>query len=128
MPWKKCFKKIWLIIGAVRNGLVYIEHLLYRYAGLHIRRIRSRISHPPSKHAGTQQRNISVVGASMVGYHADRTLAESIIPNSPYLVVVIELYARFQFTWAPPWFSVTERHGDEIFIPYGPYLSHIPDH
>jgi NADH dehydrogenase FAD-containing subunit len=74
-----------------------------------------------------QQRNIVIIGASMAGYHAAKAIAESLLPDSPYRVVVVEPHDHFHFTWVLPRFSVIEGHDYKAFIPYGPLLRNIPN-
>ncbi|KAI5920985.1 hypothetical protein F4810DRAFT_680490 [Camillea tinctor] len=72
-------------------------------------------------------RNIVVVGASFAGHHAARTIAASLLPGSPYRVVVIEPHDHFHFTWVLPRFCVADGgHEHKAFIPYGPYLAAAP--
>ncbi|KAB8209634.1 hypothetical protein BDV34DRAFT_18095 [Aspergillus parasiticus] len=69
-------------------------------------------------------RNVVVIGASFAGYHAAKCLANS-LPTG-YRVVVIEKNTHFQLTWVLPRFSVVNGHEHKAFIPYGPYLDHVP--
>ncbi|KAF2972042.1 hypothetical protein GQX73_g1608 [Xylaria multiplex] len=122
------FRKTWLVARAVGSIGSFIGHLVSRSAWLRIRRIRYRL-YPPAfpKHAENEQRNIVVVGASMAGYHAAKSIAESILPDSSYRVIVIEAHDHFHFTWVLPRFCVVGGHEQKAFIPYGPYLRHIPE-
>ncbi|KAI0969054.1 hypothetical protein F4678DRAFT_178756 [Xylaria arbuscula] len=121
-------KKAWLVTRAVGSIGSFIGYLLSRSAWLRIRRLRHRFSaSPPLKDAEHDWRNIVVVGASMAGYHAAKTIAEALLPGSPYRVVVIEAHDHFHFTWVLPRFCVVEGHEHKAFIPYGPYLRHIPE-
>ncbi len=121
------FEKTWLVVRAVGSIGSFLGYLVSRSAWLRTRRIRYRLSSSASsKHAENEQRNIIVIGASMAGYHAARTIAESLLPGSPYRVVVIEAHDHFHFTWVLPRFCVVEGHEHKAFIPYGPYLRHIP--
>ncbi|KAI0543648.1 FAD/NAD(P)-binding domain-containing protein [Xylaria curta] len=123
------FKKAWLVTRAMGNIATFIGSLISRSVWLRTRQIRHQLSSSPSpsKHAGNEQRNIVVVGASMAGYYAAKSIAESILPGSPYHVVVVEPHDHFHFTWVLPRFSVVEGHEHKAFIPYGPQLRHIPD-
>ncbi|KAI0474233.1 FAD/NAD(P)-binding domain-containing protein [Xylaria cf. heliscus] len=124
------FKKAWLVTRAIGNIATFIGSLISRSIWLRTRRIRHQLSSSSSsssKHAEDKQRNIIVVGASMAGYHAAKSIAESILPGSPYRVVVVEPHDHFHFTWVLPRFSVIEGHEHKVFIPYGPYLRHLPD-
>ncbi|RWA08573.1 hypothetical protein EKO27_g6540 [Xylaria grammica] len=100
------FKKAWLIARAVGSIGSVIGYLISRSAWMRMRRIRHRFSSASSSHAGHELRNIVVIGASMAGYHAAKTIAESLLPGSPYRVV---------------------GHEHKAFIPYGPYLRRIPE-
>lgn len=124
------FKKAWLVTRAVGNIVAFISYLISRSVWLRMRRMRHRAS--PSSSLSSKQdehkrRNIVIVGASMAGYHAAKSIAESILPNSPYRVVVIEPHDHFHFTWVLPRFSVVEGHEHKAFIPYGPLLRGIPN-
>ncbi|KAJ8123982.1 hypothetical protein ONZ43_g194 [Nemania bipapillata] len=121
------FKKAWLIARGVGTIAAFIGYLLSRSVWLRMRRIRYQLSSSTPKHAEHKQRNIVVIGASMAGYHAAKSIAEAILPDSPFRVVVIEPHDHFHFTWVLPRFSVVEGHEEKAFIPYGPYLNHIPD-
>lgn len=122
------FKAAWLVIRAVGNIAAFIGSLISRSVSLRMRRIRHQLfSSSSPKNFEQKQCNIVVLGASMAGYHAAKTIAESILPNSPYHVVVIEPHDHFHFTWVLPRFSVVEGHEDKAFIPYGPYLRQVPD-
>ncbi|KAI1294111.1 hypothetical protein F5Y03DRAFT_320354 [Xylaria venustula] len=122
------FKKAWLIARAVGSIGSFIGYLISRSAWLRLRRVRHRFSRSSSLGiAEHDRRNIVVVGASMAGYHAAKTIAESLLPGSPYRVVVIEAHDHFHFTWVLPRFCVVEGHEHKAFIPYGPYLRHIPE-
>ncbi|KAI1204945.1 FAD/NAD(P)-binding domain-containing protein [Annulohypoxylon truncatum] len=67
-------------------------------------------------------RNIVIVGASMAGYTAARTIAQYLLPDSEYRIVVIEPRGHFHFTWVLPRFCVVEGHEHKAFIPFGGYL------
>ncbi|KAI0404089.1 FAD/NAD(P)-binding domain-containing protein [Xylaria palmicola] len=123
------FKKAWLIARTVGNIAVFVGCLVSRSAWLRMRRVRHRLfssSSPASEHGGREKRNIVVVGASMAGYHAAKSIAECILPGSPYRVVVVEPHDHFHFTWVLPRFSVVAGHEGKAFIPYGPYLRRVP--
>ncbi|TRX95915.1 hypothetical protein FHL15_003057 [Xylaria flabelliformis] len=122
-------KKAWLVTRAMGNIATFIGSLISRSVWLRTRRIRHQLSSPSSfsKHAKNEQRNIVVVGASMAGYHTAKSIAESILPGSPYRVVVVEPHDHFHFTWVLPRFSVVEGHEYKAFIPYGPLLRQIPN-
>ncbi|KAI8953266.1 hypothetical protein F4801DRAFT_576720 [Xylaria longipes] len=123
-------KKAWLITRAVGNIAAFLGSLTSRSIWLRGRRIRHQLSSPSSyssNRAESKQRNIVVVGASMAGYHAAKSIAESILPGSPYRVVVVEPHDHFHFTWVLPRFSVVDGHEHKAFIPYGAYIRHIPD-
>ncbi|KAK5625483.1 hypothetical protein RRF57_001199 [Xylaria bambusicola] len=101
---------------------------LSRSAWLRMRHIRHRLPPPASSKTGKHERlHIVIIGASMAGYHAAKSIAESILPGSPYQVVVIEAHDHFHFTWVLPRFCVVEGHEHKAFIPYGPYLRRIPE-
>ncbi|KAI0423973.1 FAD/NAD(P)-binding domain-containing protein [Xylaria sp. FL1042] len=122
------FKKTWLVVRAVGNIGSFIGYLISRSARLRLRRIRHYISSPTSSiNTHHEQRNIVVVGASMAGYHAAKSIAESLLPSSPYQVIVIEPHDHFHFTWVLPRFCVVEGHEHKAFIPYGPYLRHVSE-
>ncbi|KAI1424261.1 hypothetical protein F5Y12DRAFT_459955 [Xylaria sp. FL1777] len=122
------FKKTWLVIRAAGRIGSFIGYLVSRSAWLRMRRIRYRFSSSiSSKYTEHEQRNIVVIGASMAGYHAAKAIAESLLPGSPYRVVVIEAHDHFHFTWVLPRFCVVEGHEHKAFIPYGPYLRHLPE-
>ncbi|GAP85205.1 putative apoptosis-inducing factor 2 [Rosellinia necatrix] len=119
-------EKTWLVARAVGNIGAFIGYLISRSIWLRMRRIRHRLFSSP-EHADHRQRNIVVVGASMAGYHAAKTIAEALLPGLPYQVVVVEPHDHFHFTWVLPRFSVVEGHEHKAFIPYGPYLRKLPD-
>ncbi|KAI1194295.1 hypothetical protein F5X97DRAFT_336115 [Nemania serpens] len=122
------FKAAWLITRAVGSIATFVGSLLSRSVSLHMRRIRHQLfSFSSPKNIERRQCNVVVIGASMAGYYAAKTIAESILPNSPYHVIVVEPHDHFHFTWVLPRFSVVEGHEDKAFIPYGPYLRQIPD-
>ncbi|TGJ77598.1 hypothetical protein E0Z10_g10673 [Xylaria hypoxylon] len=122
------FKKAWLVARAVGSIGSFIGYLVSRSVWLRMRRIRHHLSSSASSnHIEHEQRNIVVIGTSMAGYHAAKTIAESLLPGSPYRVVVIEAHDHFHFTWVLPRFCVIEGHEHKAFIPYGPYLRHIPE-
>ncbi|KAI1117855.1 hypothetical protein F5Y14DRAFT_447797 [Nemania sp. NC0429] len=122
------FETTWLVIRAMGNIATFIGSLISRSVWLRMRRVRHQlISHSSHKDIEPKQSNIVVLGASMAGYHAAKTIAESILPNSPYHVVVVEPHDHFHFTWVLPRFCVVEGHEDKAFIPYGPYLAGVPD-
>ncbi|EEP82858.1 predicted protein [Uncinocarpus reesii 1704] len=82
----------------------------------------------PSSAAGPEEvRPIVIIGASFAGYHAARTIATSLPPDSPYKVIIIEPNTHFQFTWVLPRFCVVPDHEHKAFIPYGPYLGDAAD-
>ncbi|KAI0803455.1 FAD/NAD(P)-binding domain-containing protein [Xylaria sp. FL0064] len=122
------FEKTWLVVRAVGQISSFLGYLISRSARLRIRRIHYYLSSSASsKNAHHEPRNIVVVGASMAGYHAAKSIAESLLPGSPYQVVVIEAHDHFHFTWVLPRFCVVEGHEHKAFIPYGPHLRHIPE-
>ncbi|KAI1347884.1 hypothetical protein F5Y01DRAFT_307198 [Xylaria sp. FL0043] len=122
------FEKTWLVVRAVGQITSFLGYLISRSARLRMRRIRYCLSSSASsKNAHHEPRNIVVVGASMAGYHAAKSIAESLLPGSPYQVVVIEAHDHFHFTWVLPRFCVVEGHEHKAFIPYGPHLRHIPE-
>ncbi|KAJ5937009.1 hypothetical protein N7466_003459 [Penicillium verhagenii] len=86
-------------------------------------RLRS-IVHRFTYQAGSQPKNIVIVGASFAGYHAARCLANSL--PSGYRVVVIEKNSHFQLTWVLPRFCVVDGHDNKAFIPYGSYVKGPP--
>lgn len=122
------FKASWLMARAVGNIVTFIGSLIARSVSLRMRRTRHQLfSSFSPKNIERKQCNVVVLGASMAGYHAAKTIAESILPNSPYHVVVVEPHDHFHFTWVLPRFSVVEGHEDKAFIPYGPHLRQVPD-
>ncbi|KAI3325355.1 FAD/NAD(P)-binding domain-containing protein [Xylariaceae sp. AK1471] len=124
------FKKTLLIVRAVGSIASFVSYLVSRSVRLRVRYIRYQLSSSSSsssKSIELKQRNIVIVGASMAGYHAAKTIAESLLPDSPYRVVVVEPHDHFHFTWVLPRFSVVEGHEHKAFIPYGPHLRNIPD-
>ncbi|KAI1365111.1 hypothetical protein F5Y08DRAFT_304897 [Xylaria arbuscula] len=118
-------KKTWLVLRVVGTIASVIGHLVSRSVWLRMRRVRHRLS---SQGREDERRNIVVIGASMAGHHAAKTIAESILPGSPYRVVVIEAHDHFHFTWVLPRFCVVEGHEHKAFIPYGPGLRRIPEY
>ncbi|KAH6605772.1 apoptosis-inducing factor [Trichoderma cornu-damae] len=80
-----------------------------------------------SSGAEERTRNIVVVGASSAGYRVAQVLAKSLSPRSPYRVVVIEPNSHFQFTWVLPRFCVVKGHEHKAFIPYGGYMTGVPE-
>ncbi|KAI1817026.1 FAD/NAD(P)-binding domain-containing protein [Poronia punctata] len=120
--------KIILVIRAAGTVISFATYIGIRSARLRLRRIWHHISQPSSpRELKPKQRNIVIIGASMAGYTAARAIAESLLPGSPYRIVVVEPRDYFHFTWVLPRFSVVEGHEHKAFIPYGPYLRAIPD-
>ncbi|KAI0205992.1 FAD/NAD(P)-binding domain-containing protein [Astrocystis sublimbata] len=119
------FKKAWLLTRVVGSIAGFLGALMSRFLWLHARRTRYHLF-PSSRHVEGNERNIVVLGASVAGYHAARTIAESILPGSLFRVVVVEPHDHFHFTWVLPRFSVVGGHESKAFIPYGPYLRNLP--
>ncbi|KAI1370762.1 FAD/NAD(P)-binding domain-containing protein [Hypoxylon crocopeplum] len=101
-----------VVFGMLRRSLGYRLKLL-RY---------SMSSSPSSSSEPGKPRNIIIIGASIAGYTAARTIAQYLLPNSEYRVVVVEPRDHFHFTWVLPRFCVVEGHEHKAFIPYGGYL------
>ncbi|KAI8627489.1 FAD/NAD(P)-binding domain-containing protein [Xylariaceae sp. FL1651] len=117
------FRKVLLIARAFGSIASHISYLISRSVKLHARRIRYQLSF--SRSIQPKQHNIVVIGASMAGYAASKAIAESLLPDSPYRVVVIEPHDHFHFTWVLPRFCVVGGHEHKAFIPYGPHLRNI---
>lgn len=113
-----------LVIQGIGFGLSQILAILRRSISFRLKLLRYSMSSSSSSSAASSEkpRNIIVVGASMAGYSAARTLAQHLLPNSPYRVVVVEPRDHFHFTWVLPRFCVAEGHEHKAFIPYGGFL------
>ncbi|KAI0386983.1 FAD/NAD(P)-binding domain-containing protein [Hypomontagnella monticulosa] len=111
------------ILVAKGVGFIFsmLLELISRSLSFRLKLIRHSMSSRVSSEPGTR-RNIVIVGASIAGYTAARTIAQYLLPNSEYRVVVIEPRDHFQFTWVLPRFCVAEGHEHKAFIPYGGYL------
>jgi NADH dehydrogenase FAD-containing subunit len=72
-------------------------------------------------------RNIVIIGASFAGHYAVRLIANSLPPNSPFRVIVIEPSSHFVFTWVLPRFCVAKGHAHKAFIPYGGNIEGVPE-
>ncbi|KAA8642832.1 hypothetical protein EYZ11_005779 [Aspergillus tanneri] len=109
--------KILLICKAFGATFRQIYYAIHLAVSPRLHRLTYRtVAHP---------RNVVVVGASFAGYHAARCLASS-LPTG-YRVVVVEKNSHFQLTWVLPRFSVVRGHEQKAFIPYGHYLSSVPE-
>ncbi|KAI0179571.1 FAD/NAD(P)-binding domain-containing protein [Hypoxylon sp. FL1284] len=117
------FEKPLLVINGVGFGLSLLLSLLRHSLSFRIKLLQRFISPPsPSLSAPKKPRNIVIVGASVAGYTAARTIAQYLLPDSPYRIVVVEPRDHFHFTWVLPRFCVAEGHEHKAFIPYGGYL------
>ncbi|KAF1812368.1 FAD/NAD(P)-binding domain-containing protein [Eremomyces bilateralis CBS 781.70] len=124
MVFKKIAKSILFAKIVIYSVQLYFDVLTQSIAAsVHGRRAKSRVTSPESP---KELQNIVVIGASFSGYHAAKLLTNSLPPNSPYQVVVVEPNSHFQFTWVLPRFCVVEGHEHKAFIPYGPYLKPAP--
>ncbi|KAI1078599.1 FAD/NAD(P)-binding domain-containing protein [Whalleya microplaca] len=122
-------KQTLIIAKALGFAASFLLTLASRNLSFRLRLLRHHL--PPSsssskdsnsKPATPRSRNIVIIGASMAGYTAARTLASSLLPGSEYRVVVVEPHSHFHFTWVLPRFSVLPGHDHKVFIPYGTYL------
>lgn len=118
------FEKPLLVINGIGFGLSTILSLLRHSLSFRLKLLRHFMSpsSPSSSSSSEKPRNIVIVGASIAGYTAARTIAQYLLPNSPYRVVVVEPRDHFHFTWVLPRFCVAEGHEHKAFIPYGGYL------
>ncbi|KAJ5569320.1 hypothetical protein N7450_011806 [Penicillium hetheringtonii] len=104
--------------------IVKIFDVVIRQATTHLQGLVSTFIHRQTYKAGSNPKNIVVVGASFAGYNAAKTLVNCI--PSGYRVIVIERNSHFQFTWVLPRFSVVEGHDMKAFIPYDTVEEIVP--
>ncbi|KAI1764195.1 FAD/NAD(P)-binding domain-containing protein [Hypoxylon sp. FL1150] len=118
------FEKPLLIINGIGFGLSAILSMLRHSLSFRLKLLRHSLSSSSSSSlpSSEKRRNIVIVGASIAGYTAARTIAQYLLPDSPYRVVVVEPRDHFHFTWVLPRFCVAEGHEHKAFIPYGGYL------
>ncbi|KAL7622745.1 hypothetical protein AAE478_006423 [Parahypoxylon ruwenzoriense] len=107
-----------LVIKGVAYVASFLLALLSRSLAFRLHVLMSS-SKPP---ADGKPRNIVIIGASIAGYHAARTITSFLPPNSGLRVVVVEPRDHFHFTWVLPRFCVVEGHEHKAFIPYHGYL------
>ncbi|KAI1140180.1 FAD/NAD(P)-binding domain-containing protein [Hypoxylon sp. FL0543] len=110
-----------LVINGVGFALSFLLTMLRRSLSFRLKLLRHAMS-PPSSTSPKEPKNIVIVGASIAGYTAARTIAQYLLPDSEYRVVVVEPRDHFHFTWVLPRFCVVEGHEHKAFIPYGGYL------
>ncbi|OTA98835.1 hypothetical protein M426DRAFT_17053 [Hypoxylon sp. CI-4A] len=115
-------KPILVIRGA---GFVFkfLLRALRRSLAFRLKLLRHSLSSSSSSTSEPKKpRNIVIIGASMAGYTAARTIAQYLLPDSEFRVVVVEPRDHFHFTWVLPRFCVVGDHEHKAFIPYGGYL------
>ncbi|KAI4862962.1 FAD/NAD(P)-binding domain-containing protein [Hypoxylon rubiginosum] len=117
------FEKPLLVINGVGFGLSVVLSMLRHSLSFRLKLLLHSISSSSQSSSTPEKpRNIVIVGASIAGYTAARTIAQYLLPGSPYRVVVVEPRDHFHFTWVLPRFCVAEGHEHKAFIPYGGYL------
>ncbi|KAI1778667.1 FAD/NAD(P)-binding domain-containing protein [Hypoxylon cercidicola] len=117
------FEKPLLVINGIGFGLSVVLSMLRHSLSFRLKLLLHSLSRSSlSSSAPEKPRNIVIVGASIAGYTAARTIAKYLLPNSPYRVIVVEPRDHFHFTWVLPRFCVAEGHEHKAFIPYGGYL------
>ncbi|XXH04276.1 hypothetical protein Hte_010690 [Hypoxylon texense] len=119
------FEKPILVINGIGFGLSVALSMLRHSLSFRLKLLLHSLSSSSSRSSSSTSEkplNIVVVGASIAGYTAARTIAQYLLPNSPYRVVVVEPRDHFHFTWVLPRFCVAEGHEHKAFIPYGGYL------
>jgi NADH dehydrogenase FAD-containing subunit len=102
-------------VGKLRRGI--IRHM----------RKQGRKLRQPQPPKPEDVHNVVVIGASFAGYYTAKQIALSLPSNGRYRVVVIEPNSHFQFTWVFPRFCVIPDNEHKAFIPYGPFLSDVPE-
>ncbi|KAI1097538.1 FAD/NAD(P)-binding domain-containing protein [Jackrogersella minutella] len=116
-------EKTLLVINGVGFALSSILAAIRRSLYFRLRFLRRSMSSSSAASSEPKKpRNVVIVGASMAGYTAARTIAQYLLSSSEYRVVVIEPRDHFHFTWVLPRFCVVEGHDHKPFIPYGGYL------
>ncbi|KAI0893498.1 FAD/NAD(P)-binding domain-containing protein [Annulohypoxylon nitens] len=117
-------EKLFLVIDGVSFTLSFILSALRRSLSFRLKLLRHSMSSSKTSASSEPKkpRNIVIVGASIAGYTAARTIAQYLLPDSEFRVVVIEPRDHFHFTWVLPRFCVAEGHEHKAFIPYGGYL------
>ncbi|KAI1261992.1 hypothetical protein F5Y18DRAFT_181932 [Xylariaceae sp. FL1019] len=81
---------------------IFLGRLLARSARLRFQRTFHAVSDSSPTIEPEKRKNIVIVGASNAGYIALKSITESLLPNTPYRVVVIEPHDRFHYTWVLP--------------------------
>lgn len=117
-------KPILFIKGAGFIFSFFVLSNLRRSIYFRLRKLRYYLTSSSSSISEHQQqpRNIVIVGASIAGYTVARTIAQYLLPDSVYRVVVIEPHDHLHFTWVLPRFCVVGSHEHKAFIPYGGHL------
>ncbi|KAI2606322.1 FAD/NAD(P)-binding domain-containing protein [Hypoxylon fragiforme] len=117
-------KPILFIKGAGFIFSFFVLSNLRRSIYFRLRKLRYYLTSSSSSISEHQQqpRNIVIVGASIAGYTVARTIAQYLLPDSVYRVVVIEPHDHLHFTWVLPRFCVVGGHEHKAFIPYGGHL------
>ncbi|KAI2467402.1 FAD/NAD(P)-binding domain-containing protein [Annulohypoxylon bovei var. microspora] len=115
-----------LVIDGVGFALSTILSAIRRSLSFRLKLLRHAMSSSSSSSSSEPKRprNIVIVGASIAGYTAARTVAQFLLPGSEFRIVVIEPRDHFHFTWVLPRFCVVEGHEHKAFIPLGGYLPH----
>ncbi|KAI0836739.1 FAD/NAD(P)-binding domain-containing protein [Hypoxylon sp. FL0890] len=111
-----------LVINGVGFALSLVLAALRRSLSFRLKLLRHSMSSSSSPSEPKKPKNIVIIGASIAGYTAARTIAQYLLPDSEYRVVVVEPRDHFHFTWVLPRFCVVEDHEHKAFIPYGGYL------
>ncbi|KAI0137798.1 FAD/NAD(P)-binding domain-containing protein [Hypoxylon sp. NC0597] len=113
-----------LVINGVGFALSFVLAALRRSLSFRLKLLRHSMSSSSSSSSSEPKKpkNIVIIGASIAGYTAARTIAQYLLPDSENRVVVIEPRDHFHFTWVLPRFCVVEGHEHKAFIPYGGYL------
>ncbi|KAI0010070.1 FAD/NAD(P)-binding domain-containing protein [Xylariaceae sp. FL0662B] len=119
------FQKTLLVARAVGFATSFLVTILSRTMAFRVKLLRYHLSPGDKVPEPPGSRNIVIMGASIAGYTAARTLASSLLPGSLYRVVVVEPHSHFHFTWVLPRFSVLPGHDHKAFIPYGPGLHRV---
>ncbi|KAI2625590.1 FAD/NAD(P)-binding domain-containing protein [Hypoxylon sp. NC1633] len=117
-------EKTLLVLKGIRFGLSVVLNLLRHSLEFRLKLLRHSIgiAGPSPSDKLDPPRNIVIVGASIAGYTAAKTIAQYLLPDSGFRVVVVEPRSHFHFTWVLPRFCVVEGHEHKAFIPYGGYL------
>ncbi|KAI0150629.1 FAD/NAD(P)-binding domain-containing protein [Xylariaceae sp. FL1272] len=120
------FSKTILIFKILGSAGSFLGRLLARSARLRLKRILYTVSFPSHTIIEPEKfKNIVIIGASNAGYMAVKSITESLLPNTPYRVIVIEPHDRFHFTWVLPRLCVVSGHEHKAFIPYGSQLRNV---